>query len=276
MNQALPDSSRPTVLVFAGADPSGGAGIGADIQAIAAQGAHALPVITALTVQDNDRVYEVVPVASDVVRRQARALIDKIGIDAVKIGIPGSRGNAETIAMLIAELRLKRPNLPVVLDPVLASGAGDALAREDACHVLSPLVPLASVIVPNLPEANALCGSAASVAEQAASLLARGCGDVLVTGGHADGAMVVNRWFGAHGEHEWRWPRLAGEFHGSGCTLASAIAARLACGDGIELALATAQAYCHEALADSFSIAAGQRIPLRSARPITSTFQGTP
>jgi hydroxymethylpyrimidine/phosphomethylpyrimidine kinase len=276
MNHVSPASARATVLVFAGADPSGGAGIAADIQAIAAQGAHALPVITALTVQDNDRVFEVVPVASDVVRRQAQALIDKIEIHAVKIGIPGSRANADTIAMLIAELRLKRPGLPVVLDPVLASGAGDALAREDACHVLAPLLPLASVIVPNLPEAQALCGAAASVAEQAASLRARGCGDVLVTGGHADGAMVVNRWFGAAGESEWRWPRLAGEFHGSGCTLASAIAARLACGDGIERALATAQAYCHQALADAFSVAAGQRIPLRSALPITSIFQGTP
>jgi hydroxymethylpyrimidine/phosphomethylpyrimidine kinase len=247
--------SRPNVLVFAGADPSGGAGIAADILAIAAQGAHALPVVTALTVQDNDRVYEVLPVACDVVRRQALALIDKIAIDAVKIGIPGSRANAEAIALLVAELRARQPDLPVVLDPVLASGAGDALAREDACHVLAPLIPLASVIVPNLPEAHALGG--------AADLRARGCADVLVTGGHADGEMVVNRWVGAGGQKEWRWPRLAGEFHGSGCTLASAIAARLACGDDMERALGTAQAYCHGALADAFPIAEGQRIPLR-------------
>jgi hydroxymethylpyrimidine/phosphomethylpyrimidine kinase len=252
MNQA----ARPTVLVFAGADPSGGAGIAADILAIAAQGAHALPVITALTVQDNDRVYEVLPVAGEVVRRQALALIDKISIHAVKIGIPGSRGNAEMIAMLVKDLCERQPGLPVVLDPVLASGAGDALACEDACHVLAPLIPLASLIVPNLPEAQALGG--------AADLFARSGGDVLVTGGHADGAVVVNRWFGADGERTWRWPRLPGEFHGSGCTLASAIAARLACGDSMERALGTAQAYCHGALADAFSIAAGQRIPQRA------------
>jgi hydroxymethylpyrimidine/phosphomethylpyrimidine kinase len=256
MNHAAFSGGRATVLVFAGADPSGGAGIAADILAIGAQGAHALPVITALTVQDNDRVYEVLPVAGDVVRRQALALIDKIGIHAVKLGIPGSRGNAEMIAMVVGELRARRPGLPVVLDPVLSSGAGDALAREDARHVLAPLIPLASLIVPNLPEADALGG--------AAGLRDSGCANVLVTGGHADGETVVNRWFGEDGGREWRWPRLPGEFHGSGCTLASAIAARLACGDSMERALGTAQAYCHGALAEAFSIAPGQRIPLRA------------
>jgi hydroxymethylpyrimidine/phosphomethylpyrimidine kinase len=271
MNRAPPDIPRRTVLVFAGADPSGGAGIAADILAIAAQGAHALPVITALTVQDNDRVYEVLPVDSDVVRRQALALINKVAIDAVKIGIPGNRANAEAIAQLIGTLRLARPGLPVVLDPVLASGAGDALTRVDA---LAPLLPLASVIVPNLPEAKALCDAAVTVADQAAGLRAFGGADVLVTGGHAHGALVVNRWFGAHGERTWRWPRLPGAFHGSGCTLAAAIAARLACGDDIEQALGAAQQYCHQALADSFTIGAGQRIPQRAHS--TNTLQGAP
>lgn len=263
---------RPTVLVFSGADPSGGAGIAADILAIAAQGAHALPVITALTVQDNNRVYEVLPVASEVIWRQALALTGEIDIDAIKIGIPGNRRNAETIAMLIGELRLDQPGLPVVLDPVLASGAGDPLTREDAREVLATLLPLASVIVPNLPEAQALAGAGTTLAQQAASLRERGCGEVLITGGHAEGPFVSNRWFGPAGEREWRWPRLTGAFHGSGCTLAAAIAGRLACGDSMERALDAAQAYCHEALAGSFSIAAGQRIPLRSH----STYQGPP
>lgn len=255
-------TSRPTVLVFAGADPSGGAGIAADILAVAAMGAHALPVITALTVQDNDRVFEVVPVASDVVRRQALALVDKIAIHAVKIGIPGNRANAEAIADLVGALRSRHPGLPVVLDPVRASGAGDALTSDDA---LAPLLALATLVVPNLPEARALWGS-----EQA--MRSRG-GDVLVTGGHAEGDFVVNRWVNGEDEREWRWPRLDGEFHGSGCTLASAIAARLACGDAMEQALGAAQEYCHRALEGAFSIAAGQRIPLRSTH-ITS--QETP
>jgi hydroxymethylpyrimidine/phosphomethylpyrimidine kinase len=271
MSQAPPDHSRRTVLVFAGADPSGGAGIAADILAIGAKGAHALPVITALTVQDNDRVYEVLPVDGDVVRRQALALMNKVAIDAVKVGIPGNRANADVIAEVIEALRATRPDLPVVLDPVLASGAGDALTRADA---LARLLRLASVIVPNLPEAKALSDAAGTVPDQAASLRTRGCANVLVTGGHAEGATVVNRWFGAHGESKWHWPRLPGAFHGSGCTLASAIAARLASGDDMETALFTAQQYCHQALADAFSIASGQRIPQRTHS--TNILQGTP
>ncbi|PLY40603.1 hydroxymethylpyrimidine/phosphomethylpyrimidine kinase [Janthinobacterium sp. ROICE36] len=244
------------MLVFAGLDPSGGAGLAADIVAIAAQGAHALPVITALTVQDNDRVFAVEPVAPELLRRQAQALIAKVAIDAVKIGIPGSAANAAVIAQLIAQLRLARPDLPVVLDPVLASGHGDVLSTGDAVLALAPLLPLTTVIVPNGPEALALGGEAA--------LLAQGCKNVLVTGGHGDGEDVLNRWFDAEGgEREWRWPRLPGGFHGSGCTLASAIAARLALGQPLAQALDLAQRYCHAALAGAYAIAPGQLIPQR-------------
>jgi hydroxymethylpyrimidine/phosphomethylpyrimidine kinase len=259
--------SVPTVLVFAGADPSGGAGIAADVLAIAAAGAHALPVITALTVQDNDRVHDVMPVAAEIVARQARALIDKMTIAAVKIGIPGSRANAEAIAALVAALRATRPDLPVVLDPVLASGHGDALSRGDAVAALAALLPLATLLVPNLPEARALAGAGTvdgdAVANQAARLLALGCRHVLVTGGHADGEMVSNRWFGPDGAREWRWPRLPGAFHGSGCTLASAIAARLALGEAMAAALEGGQAYTHRALATAYAVAPGQLMPRR-------------
>ena len=247
---------RHSVLVFAGADPSGGAGIAADILAIAAQGAHALPVITALTVQDNDRVFGVEAVAPELLRRQAQALIDKIAIHAVKIGIPGSAANAAVMAQLIAQLRQARPNLPVVLDPVLASGHGDVLSRDDAVLALSPLLPVTTVIVPNGPEAAALGG--------VAQLLAQGCGHVLVTGGHGAGDAVLNRWSdGGGGQREWRWPRLPGEFHGSGCTVASAIAALLAQGVPLFDALDLAQTYCHAALSEAYAIAPGQRMPQR-------------
>ena len=255
--------NRASVLIFAGVDPSGGAGIAADILAVTAQGAHALPVVTTLTVQDNDRVFDVIPVAFELVLRQAQALIDKIDISAVKIGIPGSAANAQAMADLIHALRRRRPDLPVVLDPVLASGHGDTLSQGDAVRALAPLLSLATLIVPNLPEAHMLTGLD-SGAEQAASLHARGCRHVLITGGHASGAMVLNRWFGPdHEQQDWRWPRLPGAFHGSGCTLASAIAARLAQGEPMAAALAAAQAYCHEALAMSYPIAAGQRVPRR-------------
>ncbi len=236
---------RATVLVLSGLDPSGGAGMAADVLAIAAQGAHALPVVTALTVQDNNRVHEVVPVDAALLERQVRLLAERIGIDAVKIGIPGSRANAEALAGLLRALRAAKPDLPIVLDPVLASGHGDALARGDALEALAPLLALASVLVPNLGEAAAL-GQVA-------------CPQVLVTGGHGDGPEVVNRW----GTREWRWERLDGQFHGSGCTLAAAIAARLALGEPLDTALERAQAYTHQALADAFSIAPGQSIPLR-------------
>ena len=243
--QARPDGTRATVLVLSGLDPSGGAGMAADLLAIAAQGAHALPVVTALTVQDNNRVHGVVPVDAALLVRQVEVLAAGIRIDAVKIGIPGCRANAEAIARLILMLREGQPGLPVVLDPVLASGHGDALARGNAVDALAPLLAIATVLVPNLGEAAAL-GPVP-------------CPYVLVTGGHGEGPEVVNRW----GARAWRWPRLPGEFHGSGCTLASSIAARLALGEGIEEAFERAQAYTQRALADSFAIAPGQRIPLR-------------
>lgn len=273
------------VLVFSGADPSGGAGIAADILAIHAQGAHALPVITALTVQDNDRVYEVLPVEPDVVLRQARALMARTTIDAVKIGIPGSAANARAIAQVIEELRAGLRvragvpvELPVVLDPVLASGHGDLLSRGDAVQALAVLLPLVTLITPNGPEALALTAPPAvpalrnggsgdgDVAQQAAqALLARGCQHVLITGGHGGGDTVVNRWFSAEpGQGQgWSWERLPGEFHGSGCTLAAAIAGLLAHGYPMQQTLARAQGYCHRALAGAFSIAPGQRIPQR-------------
>ncbi|NHZ42363.1 bifunctional hydroxymethylpyrimidine kinase/phosphomethylpyrimidine kinase [Massilia aquatica] len=239
----------PVVLVFAGLDPSGGAGIAADLAAIAAQGAHALPVVTALTVQDHNRVYDVVPVDSSLLARQAQALIDSVQIGAVKLGIPGNRANAEAIAALVDQLRRRDPALPVVLDPVLASGHGDALSRGDALAALAPLLAVATLVVPNLREAQELGPLA--------------CPHVLVTGGHGDGPEVVNRWRGDNQEQEWRWPRLAGEFHGSGCTLAAAIAARLALGESMADALDRAQSYTHQSLAQSFAIGAGQRIPQR-------------
>ncbi|CDG85185.1 bifunctional hydroxymethylpyrimidine kinase/phosphomethylpyrimidine kinase [Janthinobacterium agaricidamnosum] len=250
------------VLVFAGADPSGGAGIAADILAIAAQGAHALPVITALTVQDNDRVFGVTPVDGELVRRQAQALIDKIVIKAVKIGIPGSAANGRVIAGLIGQLRRVQPELPVVLDPVLASGHGDLLSRDDAAAALAPLLPLVTLIVPNQPEASRLTGET-EPQRQAVALMARGCRHVLITGGHDSGADVLNRWTAPGQAHDWRWPRLAGEFHGSGCTLAAAVAARLAQGDGMARALGAAQAYCHQALVQAYPVAPGQWMPRR-------------
>lgn len=259
---------RPSVLVFSGVDPSGGAGMQADIQAIAALGAHPLSVVTALTVQDNDRVFAVHPVPALLVRQQAQALANKIRIAAVKIGIIANHANAEAIVAIVNELRKKQPDLPVVFDPVLASGHGDALAVEDAIQAIAPLIEIATLVTPNLPEASALCSGERRSDTQAENLLRRGCRHVLIKGGHgADNAKVINQWFTQDGDsRSWNWPRLRGAFHGSGCTLASAIAALLAAGNTMEQALDLGQAYCQQTLERSYAIAEGQRIPDRSVR----------
>ncbi|WP_151638871.1 bifunctional hydroxymethylpyrimidine kinase/phosphomethylpyrimidine kinase [Noviherbaspirillum aerium] len=253
---------RPSVLVFAGSDPSGGAGIQADVQAVAALGAHPLSSITALTVQDNDRVYKVHPVPADLVLQQARTLIDKMDIAAVKIGIVGNRANAEAIAEAIGLLKQRRPNLPVVLDPVLGSGHGDMLSEDDPRHSIMRLLPLASLVTPNLPEASALCGGEQRPDAQA-ELLLEHCRNVLIKGGHGDGPDVVNRWFSRSDRRTWTWPRLEGGFHGSGCTLASAIAALLARGRPMRDAVDQGQWYCQHALTAAYAVADGQRMPDR-------------
>lgn len=260
-----PTKRRSCVLVLAGQDPSGGAGISADIMAIAAQGAHALPVITALTVQDNNQVSAVHPVSPDIIRAQVQTLCAMTDIPVVKLGIIGDAKNALLIAELLQAWYQRNPKLQVVLDPVLGSGRGDALAREEARQVLAPLLPLATLITPNLPEAARLSPQFSQPDEQARALLQGHCRDVFLKGGHDDGDEVVNRWWqrGREVVREKRWPRLAGEFHGSGCTLAAAIAGRLAMGLSVETALQLAQSYTQASLRDAFFIAPGQAIPQR-------------
>lgn len=256
-----PDA-RPSVLIFAGSDPSGGAGLQADIQAVSALGAHPLTAITALTVQDNDRVFNVHPVPAALVQQQALALIEKMEIAAIKIGIVGNRANAEAIADTLRMMKQRRPGLHVVLDPVLASGHGDKLAADNAVQAIAPLLPLATLVTPNLPEAESLCGGDTRLDAQVEKLL-QYCPNVLIKGGHGTGPDVVNRWFTQGNHCTWTWPRLEGSFHGTGCTLASAIAALLACGKPMAQAIEDAQAYCNEALVSAYAIADGQRIPNR-------------
>jgi hydroxymethylpyrimidine/phosphomethylpyrimidine kinase len=255
--------NKACVLVFAGLDPSGGAGIQADIQAISDAGAHPLPIITALTVQDNQHVHAVHPVATSILVDQVNALIAHgTVIDAIKIGIVGSLANAQAIANAITILRKLNPTLPVVLDPVLASGHGDVLTKGDAVQAIAPLRPLATIIVPNLPEARALCDGNDQLALQAKRLL-QDSPNVMIKGGHGEGDEIINTWFHGNHQREWRWPRLSGDYHGSGCTLASAIAARLAQGISMDAALDAAQNYTQHSLANAYAIAAGQLIPNR-------------
>lgn len=264
MNESSSCQSRPCVLVFSGLDPSGGAGMQADIEAIGATGAHALSVITALTVQDNDKVYAVNPVDADIIARQADVLIQKIPIAAIKIGIVGNRANAEAIADVIRRLRSQQPDLPVVLDTVLGSGNGFALSDGVPEYALSPLIGLATLVTPNLPEARRLYPKSDDVEEQAKYLLSVGARDVLIKGGHGnDPETVANCWFSESKTKKWKWTRIDGEFHGTGCTLASAIAGYLACGMSMEAALEKGQELTQTALEKAFSVADGQKIPGR-------------
>ncbi len=253
----------PCVLVFAGLDPSGGAGIQADIQAITAAGAHPLPIVTALTVQDNQHVHAVHPVDPAIVREQVRVLIEHgTRIGAVKIGIVGSSANAQVIADVIVQLRETYPALPVVRDPVLASGHGDLLTQGDAVQALLPLRALATLLTPNLPEARKLCNT--HDLDEQAQILLQDVPHLLIKGGHGEGDQIVNRWISKETQRRWQWPRLPGEYHGSGCTLASAIAARLAMKSAIEDAIEDAQHYTQHCLEHAFAIAQGQWIPDRS------------
>ena len=266
MSQPAPTPQRPCVLVFAGHDPSGGAGIAADIEAIAAQGAHALTIITALTVQDNEHVYAVQAVDTQMILQQALTLTAKIPLSVIKIGIVAHKQNAAAIARFISGLRQRQPALQVILDPVLGSGRGDSLSLDDAVAALAPLLALATLITPNLPELARLAPNAEGTAAQVAALMQHSAAAVLVKGGHADEAQVHNVLYRSQqlsAARSWQWPRLEGQFHGSGCTLAAAISGALATGMSLEQALDAAQIFTQRSLAQAYAITDGQLIPAR-------------
>ena len=256
-------SSPPVVLAFAASDPTGGAGLQADLLTLASLGCHPLSVLTGLTVQDTRGVESLLAIEAAWVERQARRVLEDIPVAAFKLGVLGSAGNARVIAAILAE----HPRIPVVLDPVLASGRGDALADDETTRVVrSALLPRTSVLAPNSLEARRLAGAPpdADLRECAHQLAKLGCKYVLVTGTHEKGAEVVNTLYAAHGVvREDRWQRLPGSYHGSGCTLASAIAALLARGMAVEQAVRQAQEYTWKSLAAGFSPGHGQAIPDR-------------
>lgn len=268
MDQNTPQPSPPIVLSFAASDPSGGAGIQADLMTFSAMGCHALSVITALTVQDTIGVDSVLAIDSDWVEDQARALLEDMHVAAFKIGLLGSVENIAVIAEILSDY----PDIPLVLDPVLASGRGDEFADEEMISALRELLlPQTTILTPNSLEARRLSDEdgeasdeALPLAECARRLLGYGCEYVLVTGTHENTAQVVNSLYGENGLiRSDAWDRLPGSYHGSGCTLASAIAASLAHGLPIDEAVRDAQDYTWQALAAGFRPGMGQFIPDR-------------
>jgi hydroxymethylpyrimidine/phosphomethylpyrimidine kinase len=240
----------PIVLTFAASDPTGGAGLQADLLTLAALGCHPLSVLTGLTVQDTSGVEHLEAIAADLVARQARALLAETRVAAFKAGVLASADNVRAVAAIAAA----HAEVPLVVDPVLASGRGDPLASDAVrSALLEALVPRTTVLTPNSVEAERLGG--------AQRLLDLGARYVLVTGTHDDTPEVINRLYDAGGlVREDRWERLPGSYHGSGCTLASAVAAALANGRSVP------QAYTWQALAAGFRTGAGQLLPNRFYR----------
>jgi hydroxymethylpyrimidine/phosphomethylpyrimidine kinase len=256
-------SPIPAVLSIAASDPTGGAGVQADLLTIASLGCHPLSVITALTAQDTRGVEGLVAVEPEWILRQARVLLGDVPVAAIKLGVLGSPANARAVAALLAD----HPRTPVVLDPVLASGRGDALSDDATLEILrTELLPRATVVTPNSIEARRLARAApdADLAACAGALVKLGCAQVLVTGTHEAGAQVTNTLYAASGcVRADYWPRLPGEFHGSGCTLASAVAALLAKGMPVQEAVYAAQEFTWNSLKAGFKPGRGQHLPNR-------------
>lgn len=261
-----PPPSPPIVLSFAASDPTGGAGIQADLLAIAGMGCHPLSVITALTVQDTTGVEDILAIDAGWVEDQARTLLEDMPVAAFKIGMLGSVENVSAIAEVVADY----PDIPLVFDPVLASGRGDQLSNEEMIEaIIELLLPQTTILTPNSLEARRLAeldddSAVPDLPECAHRLLGAGCEYVLVTGTHENTAQVVNTLYGSHGVvRSDRWQRLPGSYHGSGCTLASAVAAALAQGNAVEQAVQEAQEFTWNSLAAGFRPGMGQFIPDR-------------
>ncbi|HXS51157.1 MAG TPA: bifunctional hydroxymethylpyrimidine kinase/phosphomethylpyrimidine kinase [Usitatibacter sp.] len=255
----------PAVLTFAASDPTSGAGLQADLLALASMGCHPLSVVTALTVQDTAGVEAFLAIDADWVADQARCILEDMPVAAFKMGMLGST----EIVTVVAEVVSDYPDVPLVLDPVLASGRGDEFASEEMVSAIRELlVPQSTIVTPNIPELRRLAreeeDDRANLAECAQALLDSGCEYVLVTGTHDATPEVVNTLYHRGGiVRSDSWPRLPGSYHGSGCTLASALAANLARGLDIGDAVYEAQDYTWHALSHAFRPGMGQYLPDR-------------
>lgn len=260
----MKNRATPIALTIAGSDSGGGAGVQADLKTFHAHGVHGLSAIAAITSQNTRGVTAVHPVPLAHVRSQIDAVFDDFPVAAVKTGM---LGNAAIVRLVARELRKHKPAW-VVVDPVMISTSGSRLLDEDAIDALiNELIPLADVLTPNLPEAEALLGRPLKTSRQFAqageALLALGARGVLLKGGHGRGSDVVDRYFDAKGTIEIRHTRLPREGHGTGCTLASAIGAELAKGTTPRQAIRRAIAYVQRALKNGYRPGRGAAFVLR-------------
>ncbi|AMB85153.1 hydroxymethylpyrimidine/phosphomethylpyrimidine kinase [Pseudomonas agarici] len=254
-------SSRPVVLCLSGHDPSGGAGLQADIEALLAQGCHGAGAVTALTVQNTVNVSDFRVLDRQWVLAQANAVLEDSTVAAVKLGMLGSLEMVDTVV----ELLKAHPHLPVICDPVLRAGGGGRLGKDEVGYAMRQyLLPLATIATPNLPEARILAGLPEGSADECAETLLPFCRHLLITGGHGDEEDIHNRLYSRDGTRQtFKCQRLPGSYHGSGCTLASALAGRLALGESLVSAVQSALNYTWRTLRDAERLGQGQFVPRR-------------
>ncbi|MGQ7246234.1 bifunctional hydroxymethylpyrimidine kinase/phosphomethylpyrimidine kinase [Halomonas sp. V046] len=264
----------PTVLVLAGHDPTGGAGLIADAESVAACGGWALTVPTALTVQNCHDVIAVSSVSGSAIRQAAGALRD-MPLEAIKIGLIADLEALDAVVDVVRQ----RPGVPVVADPVLRAGGGCELATQELIDAYCErLLPLVDILTPNRQELARLAGTDyGDDTERAVSLMRQGCQALLVTGTdtpleRVPADRVEHILHAPDVDRQWSWPRLPGQFHGSGCTLASALATRLAVGESLVAACEQAQVFTWQALAHGWDSGVGQRLPRRLWRLPPASF----
>jgi len=255
----MDSQSAPVVLVLAGLDPSGGAGLAADIETLTAHGCIAAPVATALTVQNTMGVTSVNEIDAALVEQHARAVIEDMLIAAIKTGLLASQPNVELAARLARET-----GAPMVVDPVFASGGGKQLTSKPLDRVyLQSLLPLCTLATPNTLEAAEL-GHADAIDEQAKRILDTGCQWLLITGTHEATADIAHHLYHDGKRYKsFRQPRLPGSYHGSGCTLAAACAAGIAHGLAMDVIVTKALAYTQATLETALNPGNGQSLPNR-------------
>ncbi len=264
-----------TVLVFAGLDPTGGAGIQADIETLSSLQIHALPIVTCLTVQDTHNVRQIQTIAPPIIQQQINVLLNDIQPSAIKLGLLSSIEIINIVSDTIKNTLKIHPDLPVIFDPILRAGGGAELTSDNTnieqliTAMREKIIPYSALITPNSLEARLLTGQQ-TLADCADALLELGCKHVLITGEHENNSdkitntLYSKRTSGKNKQHACHWKRLPHHYHGSGCTLASALAAHLAKGISIQEAAEKAQTYTDFTLRHAIKLGQGQYHPNRT------------
>lgn len=255
------NSAVPVVMSFSASDPSGGAGIQADIEALGSMGCHCSPIITTVTAQDTTNMYHFYPCPSRLVRDQARAILEDIPVAGFKIGILGSIENVRAVHQLLKDY----PHIPVILDPVLHLGSPSKLMDPAILEaIIALLLPLVTICTPNAQEARLMAPEADTLDACAQEIMAHGANYVLITGQHQIPHKITNTFYGNYRRLEvFHWERLENNYQGSGCTLSASLAGLMAQGLSVASAIYQAQEYTAECLKQGFRIGMGQHHPNR-------------